>query len=55
MATLVNSFQKTGVYDVNLDMNKLNLSSGVYYYTLTVNESNSNQVFKQTKVMSYIK
>jgi hypothetical protein len=55
IATLVDSFQKTGVYDVNLDMNKLNLSSGIYYYALTAKELNSNKKFKEIKVMSYIK
>lgn len=55
IATLMNSFQKRGVYDINLDMNKLNLSSGIYFYTLNVRESNSNNVFKETKVMNYIK
>jgi hypothetical protein len=55
IAVLVNSYQKTGVYDVNLEMNKLNLSSGIYYYNLNVNEANSNIVFIETKMMSYIK
>jgi hypothetical protein len=55
IATLVNSYQKTGVYDVNLDMNKLNLSSGVYYYTLIANELNSIKFFKETKIMSFLK
>jgi len=55
VTTLVNSFQKRGVYDITLNMNKLNLSSGFYYYTLTVNEINTNKVFKETKIMSYIK
>jgi hypothetical protein len=55
ITTLVNSYQKRGVYDITLNMNNLNLSSGFYYYILTVNEPNSGQVFKETKVMSYIK
>lgn len=53
--TLVDSFQKRGDYELTLDMNSLNLASGFYYYTLNVNESNSNKVFKETKRMSYIK
>jgi hypothetical protein len=55
ITTLVNSFQKRGFYDINLDMNNLSIASGVYYYTLTVNEQSSNEIFKETKVMCYIK
>jgi hypothetical protein len=55
IATLVNSYQKRGMYDINLNMNDLNLASGFYYYTLMASESNSNLVFRETKVMSYIK
>jgi hypothetical protein len=55
ITTLVNSFQKRGVYDFTLNMNNLNLSSGIYYYILTVNETNSGQVYNETKVMNYIK
>jgi len=55
ITTLVNSFQKQGMYEVTLDMNNLNLSSGLYFYTLKANELNSNKVFKGTKVMSYLK
>ncbi|MCX6163418.1 MAG: putative Ig domain-containing protein [Ignavibacteriae bacterium] len=55
ITTLVNSFQKKGVYDINFDMHNLNLSSGSYYYVLIVNESNSNREFRETKIMSYIK
>jgi|WetSurMetagenome_2_1015567.scaffolds.fasta_scaffold02724_8 hypothetical protein len=55
IATLENSFQKRGLYDITLNMNNLNLSSGFYYYTLTANEPNSNKVFKETKAMNYLK
>jgi hypothetical protein len=55
IVTLVDSFQKTGVYDVNLDMNKLNLSSGVYFYTLNASEQSSGKVFKITKMMNFVK
>jgi hypothetical protein len=55
ISTLVSSFQKQGMYDITLNMNSLNLSSGIYYYILNVNEQNSGQVFKEIKVMSYIK
>jgi hypothetical protein len=55
IVTLINSIQKSGVYDINLDMNNLNLSSGFYFYTLNVSEINSNKVFNETKIMNYIK
>ncbi|MFZ4590824.1 MAG: T9SS type A sorting domain-containing protein [Ignavibacteria bacterium] len=55
IATLVNSLQRRGVYDIPLNTNNLNLSSGVYLYTLTAAETNSGKVFKETKVMNYIK
>jgi hypothetical protein len=55
IATLVDSFQKTGFYDINLNMSKLNLSSGIYYYALSASELNSGKIFRETKVMSYIK
>jgi hypothetical protein len=55
ITTLVNSFQKRGTYDITVNMNNLNLASGLYFYTLAVNESNSNIIFKETKVMNYIK
>ena len=55
ITSLVNSFQKRGIYEVTLDMNSLNLASGFYFYTLTANETSTNKVFKETKVMNYIK
>jgi hypothetical protein len=55
ITTLVNSFQKRGMYDITLNMNNLNLASGYYFYTLMATESNSNKEFRETKVMSYIK
>lgn len=55
ITTLVNSYQKQGFYDITLNMNNLNLASGLYFYTLTANELNSNKMYKETKVMSYIK
>jgi hypothetical protein len=55
IAVLVNSFQKRGLYDVTFNTNTLNLSSGIYFYTITSTETNSNIVFKETKVMNYIK
>jgi hypothetical protein len=55
IATLVNSYQKRGLYDVNLNMNNLNLASGLYFYTLNVNEQNSGKKYKETKVMCYLK
>jgi len=55
IATLVNSVQKMGEYDVMLNTNNLNLSSGIYLYTITTNELNTSKVFKDCKLMNYIK
>ncbi|MFA7360969.1 MAG: putative Ig domain-containing protein [Candidatus Kapaibacterium sp.] len=55
VVTMVNSFQKMGVYDFTLNTDNLNLSSGIYLYSLIANELNTNKVFKETKVMNYIK
>jgi len=55
IATLVNSIQKLGLYDIILNTNNLNLSSGIYLYTLTATEINTNKVFKESKLMNYIK
>jgi len=51
--TLVNEKLQPGTYEVSFDGS--NLNSGVYFCTLTVNEINSNKVFKETKVMNYVK
>jgi hypothetical protein len=55
IAILVNSVQTSGLYNVTLNSSNLNLSSGIYIYTLTAIETNSNNVFRETKVMNYIK
>jgi hypothetical protein len=55
IATLVNSLQRRGLYDITLNTNNLNLSSGVYLYALTATETNTNKVFKESKLMNYIK
>ena len=55
ITTLVKAYQKRGLHDINLNLNNYNLSSGCYYYTLIVNESNSGITFKETKIMNYIK
>ncbi len=55
IATLVNSVQTSGLYSVTLNSNNLNLASGIYIYTLTATETISNKVFRETKVMNYIK
>jgi len=55
IAVLVNSYLKSGMYDVNLDLNKLNLASGIYFYCLSAADQNSNLVFRETKAMNYIK
>ncbi len=55
IATLVNSVQSSGLYSVTLNSNNLNLASGIYIYALTATETISNKVFRETKVMNYIK
>jgi|WetSurMetagenome_2_1015567.scaffolds.fasta_scaffold13338_3 hypothetical protein len=55
ITTLVDSFQKRGMYDVTLNMNDLNLASGIYFYTLKTNEINSDKSYVETKIMNYIK
>jgi hypothetical protein len=55
MATLVNSVQRRGTYAITLNTNDMNLSSGIYLYSLMASESNSNKVFKECKLMNYIK
>ncbi|HEY5124652.1 MAG TPA: putative Ig domain-containing protein, partial [Ignavibacteria bacterium] len=53
IATLVNEKLQPGTYEVSFDGS--NLNSGVYFCTLTVNETNTNTVFKETKLMNLIK
>lgn len=55
ITTLVDTFQKRGTYDIILNTSSLNLSSGVYLYALTANEINTNNVFRESKIMNYLK
>jgi len=55
IATLVNSYQTRGDYSISLNMNNINLYSGKYFYTLSVNELNSNKYYRDTKVMNFVK
>ena len=55
IASLVNSVQRRGSHDITLNTNNMNLSSGVYLYTLIATEINTNKVFKESKVMNFIK
>lgn len=55
VAVLVNSVQKSGIYEVSMEMNKLNLSSGIYIYTITATEQKSDRIYRETKAMNYIK
>ncbi len=47
--TIVNEEQNSGFYKFNF--NSKGLSSGVYYYRLTVSESNGNGLFVETRKM----
>jgi hypothetical protein len=55
IASLINTNQISGYHSINLNMNDFNLSSGIYFYTLSVIEPNSDKIFRETKVMNYIK
>jgi hypothetical protein len=55
VAALINSVQTSGLHNITLNSNNLNLASGIYIYTLTATETISNRVFRETKVMNYIK
>jgi len=55
ITTLVNTFQTRGLYEINLDMNYLNMASGIYFCTILAKESNIIKIFRETKVMNYIK
>jgi hypothetical protein len=49
LATLVNEFKYPGVYSINLDAEKIQLSSGVYFYSMKAGE------FTSTKKLILIK
>lgn len=49
LITLVNEFQSAGNYSINFDTTELNLSSGVYFYTLKSGE------FLQSKKLTVLK
>lgn len=53
--TLVNANQDQGIYEYNLDMNRLNLSSGAYIYTITVTDAKMNYLLRESKILNYIK
>lgn len=55
ISTLINIVQTSGMYNVTLNSGSLNLASGIYVYTLTATEINTNKVYKETKVMNFIK
>jgi photosystem II stability/assembly factor-like uncharacterized protein len=50
-----NEALNTGNYKVILDFSKVNLSSGIYFCKLEVNDLKNNQVFVETKKMMMIK
>ncbi|MCY7361502.1 MAG: T9SS type A sorting domain-containing protein, partial [Ignavibacteria bacterium] len=53
VAEILNDRRDRGIYEVNFDAGKFNLSSGTYFYTLNVESNNSN--FTETKKMLLIK
>lgn len=50
-----NELLAQGNYKLMLDFSRRALSSGTYFYTLTVNDRQSGNVFRETKKMIYLK
>jgi len=46
---------QAGNYKAVLDFSKKDLSSGTYFYTLTVNDGHSGHLFRDTKKLMYLK
>ncbi len=55
ITSLVNSVQNNGYHEIIFNTDNLNLSSGIYFYTITVSEVNSGKVFRESKIMNCIK
>lgn len=45
ITTLVNTIQPSGVYEVEVNAEELNLSSGIYFYRLQVGKTFINRKF----------
>ena len=54
ITTLINQFLTSGVHNIGFDADQLNLSSGIYYYTLHANNL-SGKSYSETKKMTYLK
>jgi hypothetical protein len=50
-----NNLLSFGTYKSVLDFGRLNLSSGVYYYRLSVMSANQNKLYSETKKLVFIK
>ena len=50
-----NGLLNSGTYKITLNLSKDNLSSGVYFYKIEVNDIRSNNIFFETKKMIYTK
>lgn len=56
LVTLVNEIKTAGVYEIEFNPAKFNLSSGVYFYQISVSDViNKNIMFNQTRKMVYLK
>ncbi len=55
VAELVNNKMNSGGYEESFDANKYNLSSGIYYYTLTISSQGKSELFKETRKMILLK
>jgi hypothetical protein len=50
-----NNFLEVGTYKSVIDFGKMNLSSGVYLYRLSVMGTNSESIYMETRKMIYIR
>ena len=50
-----NKYLQSGNYKAVVNFNNLNVPSGVYFYSIIINDKNQSEVFKETKKMLYIK
>ncbi len=55
MATLVNEYQKPGLYNAEFRTQSSELSNGVYFYKLDVKDISNKIVYSQTKKLQHLK
>ncbi|MDF1612820.1 hypothetical protein [Stygiobacter electus] len=55
MATLVNEYQKPGLYNAEFRAQSSGLSSGAYFYQIQVKDYSNKLLFNQNKKLVYLK